>query len=97
MLPSGTGNPDSTSPTALATERVNPLRAGWEHWKRMAHAVGVVQTRFLMVIFYFAVVLPTGIFMRLSQDRLRLAHPDGSCWIPHKQEEPSIETARRQF
>ena len=28
----------------------------WAHWKKVAHAVGVVQTRILMVIFYFIVM-----------------------------------------
>lgn len=75
----------------------NPLRAGWEHWKKLAHAVGVVQTRFLLVLFYFLFVMPLGLIMRLFQDKLQLRRPTGSCWAPHVHEEQSIDTARRQF
>jgi hypothetical protein len=75
----------------------NPLRAGWEHWKKLAHAVGVVQTRFLLVVFYFLFVMPLGLVMRLTQDKLQLRRPTGSCWAPHAHEEQSIEAARRQF
>lgn len=85
----------STSHAAVASS--NPLRAGWERWKKLAHAVGVVQTRFLLVIFYFIVVAPLGLVMRLSEDKLHLREPKDTCWSPHNDEQQSIETARRQF
>jgi len=73
------------------------LRATWERWKQIARAVGVVQTRLLMVVLYFIFVLPIGLVMRLSGDPLRLKNRTGSNWTPHRQEEASLETARRQF
>jgi len=72
------------------------FRGTWEHWKKIAQAIGVVQTRLLMIGFYFVVVLPTGLLMRLSDDKLHLKRPTGTNWVPHPQVEPSIETARRQ-
>jgi hypothetical protein len=72
-------------------------RAAWAHWKKIAHAVGVVQTRVLMVIFYFIVVLPIGLIMRLRGDPLHLKAPTDSNWTPHRHEEPSLDSARRQF
>ncbi len=72
-------------------------RAGWEHWKQIAHAVGVVQTRFLMVLFYFVMVLPLGLLMRSREDRLRLRPPEGSLWVPHEDHEHTLERARRQY
>ena len=74
-----------------------PVRAAWAHWTKIAHAVGVVQTRVLMVIFYVIVVLPIGLIMRLSGDPLHLKHPAGGNWSPHRHEEPSLDGARRQF
>lgn len=73
------------------------VRATWERWKKIARAVGVVQTRILMVFFYFVLVLPIGVIMRLSGDPLRLKPREGSNWTPHRQEDASLETARRQF
>ena len=73
------------------------LRATWTRWKKIARAVGVVQTRILMVCLYFIFVLPVGVVARLSGDPLRLKRPTGSNWTPHRDEEASIESVRRQF
>lgn len=73
------------------------LRAAWSHWKKIARAVGVVQTRILMVLFYFVFVLPVGIVMRMRGDPLHLKRPAGGNWTAHRDEEASVDTARRQF
>ncbi len=73
------------------------LHAAWDRWKKIARAIGVVQTRILMVVFYFIFVLPLGLVMRLSSDRLHLKPPARGNWTPHRHEEPSLDTARRQF
>ena len=73
------------------------VRAAWAHWKKIAHAVGVVQTRVLMVIFYFIAVLPIGLIMRLAGDPLHLKRPTGSNWTVHRHQEPSMDSARQQF
>lgn len=72
------------------------LRA-FDHWKQAAHAVGVVQTRFLMLVIYAIVVVPTGLLMRLSRDPLHLRPPAQSNWTPARQSERSVESARQQF
>jgi hypothetical protein len=66
-------------------------------WREMAHAVGVVQTRFLMFAFYLVMVVPTGLLMRLFRDPLHLRLRRGSNWSPVESAPPSLETARRQF
>jgi hypothetical protein len=73
------------------------MRAAWAHWKKIAHAVGVVQTRVLMVIFYFIAVLPIGLVMRLAGDPLHLKRPARGNWTPHRHQEPSVDRARQQF
>ncbi len=72
-------------------------RRVWEHWKQAAHAVGVVQTRFFMLIVYAVAVVPTGLLMRLSRDPLHLRAPKQSNWTPSPQSERSVDAARRQF
>ncbi len=67
-----------------------------ERWKKAAHSIGVVQTRFIMLMVYVAMVLPTGLLMRLFADPLHLKQPK-SNFSPVKQEKPSLETAHNQF
>ena len=80
-----------------ASDPTGFVRTAWTHWKKIAHAVGVVQTRVLMVIFYFIAVLPIGLIMRLAGDPLHLKPPAGGNWTAHRHQEPSLDSARRQF
>jgi hypothetical protein len=72
-------------------------RAIWNRWTQMARALGVVQTRFLLVGFFLVVVLPTGLFVRATGDRLRLKPPKGSNWVPLDDKKQDLDAARRQF
>ncbi len=72
-------------------------RTAWEHWKKIGHAVGVVQTRILMVIFYFIAVLPIGLIMRLAGDPLHLKPQKDGNWTAHRHQEPSVDNSRQQF
>jgi len=83
--------------TVPAAPAMGLARASWERWKQIARAIGVVQTRLLMIAFYMVLVLPLGVVMRVATDRLHLRPPQGSNWVPHRQEPQSLETARRQF
>jgi len=83
-------------PAATAAAGHGVLRRIYERWKRAAHAVGVVQTRVLMVLIYATVVVPTGVVMRLSRDPLHLRKPEQTNWTPARQSERSVEAARQQ-
>ncbi len=72
------------------------LRAAWDHWKKIARAIGVVQTRLLMVVMYFIFVVPLGLVARMRADPLHLRAPKGSNWMPHRHQPPNLESARRQ-
>jgi hypothetical protein len=86
------------SPEASVTiRRTGVLRKAWERWRKIAHSIGTVQTRLLLIAFYFVVVCPLGLAMRLSGDRLHLKLTSQSHWSPHPYEKASVETARRQF
>lgn len=79
------------------SQPVGLVRSAWERWKQIAHAIGVVQTRLLMILFFFVVAFPLGLVMRLSGDKLRLKPPAGSNWTPHPDEPQNLEAARRQY
>lgn len=78
-------------------KQAGALRAIWQRWTQLARAIGVVQTRFLMVLFFIVIVLPTGIFVRATGDRLRLKPPKGSNWVPLEEKKQDLDAARRQF
>jgi hypothetical protein len=91
----------TASAATVQPEKAQPAhgfaRRIYEQWRRGAHAVGVVQTRFLMFLIYLIAVVPTGLLMRLSSDPLQLRKPEKSNCRPARHEERDLETARRQF
>lgn len=89
-------DPATEQPVAAAP-RTGLMRGAWQRWTQIAHAVGVVQTRFLMIAMYVVFVLPLGLIVGRRQDRLRLKPPEGSLWIPHREQEQTLDSARRQF
>lgn len=86
----------STAPAPKPKEPGFP-KAVWNRWSQMARAIGVVQTRFLLLLFFIVVVLPTGIFVRATGDRLRLKPPKDSNWVPLEDKKQDLDAARRQF
>jgi hypothetical protein len=86
-----------TPAVAASAAPLSFLRMAWTRWKKIARAIGVVQTRILMVFVYFIFVVPVGLFMRVKSDPLRLRPPAGSNWAPHRDEEATIDAVRRQF
>ena len=87
----------SLSHDAPAADSVAGWRAAWAHWMKMGHAIGVVQTRILMVFFYFVAVMPLGLVMRLRGDPLHLKPREEGNWTPHQHQEQTLDAARRQF
>lgn len=63
---------------------------------RVAHAVGNVQARILMVLFYAVIVTPFALGARLFSDPLGLRRrPRG--WLAREARVSSIDEGRRQF
>ena len=73
------------------------LKKTWEKWKKIAHRIGVFQSKILLSILYVTIVLPFSIAMRIFFDPLRLK-PDNSStyWLKRTVEKDSLEEARRQ-
>jgi hypothetical protein len=69
----------------------------FRRWTAAARAIGVAQTRLLMLLIYVTIVLPTGLILRLRSDPLRLKPPPESNWLPSRQEKPTVDRARQQF
>ena len=73
------------------------LRRAWEGWKKIAHVIGVFNTRVIMSILYFLIVLPFGLVFRLFSDPLQLREPTESNWVAQPQQDHNLDTARNQF
>jgi hypothetical protein len=89
---------DGADGAAEATVKPQGLaRTAFDRWKRLAHAIGVVQTRLFLILFFFMAAFPLGLMMRASGDRLRLRDPGDSNWVAHDHVAQNLDTARRQY
>jgi hypothetical protein len=69
----------------------------WERWKHTGRAIGDFQARVVLTFFYFVIVLPFGLGVRLLSDPLRLRRPAAnSTWIARTTHDTDMEQARRQ-
>jgi hypothetical protein len=81
-----------------------PLAKVWESWKGFSRRMGNYQSRVLMALLYFTVVLPFGLGVTLLGDPLKIKHSGSwsdvtlTNWRPkHAPITPSLEEAGRQF
>ena len=74
------------------------LRRTWERWKVIAHIIGNFQARVLLSIFYFLVVPPFALIVKIYRDPLHLRHSKSdSFWISRPASDTSETAAKRQF
>lgn len=68
----------------------------WARWKVVAHVIGNFQARVLLTLFYFVIVPPFALIVKLAKDPLGLRPPRGaSFWGTRPETDPGA--ARRQF
>jgi hypothetical protein len=70
----------------------------WEAWKAVARRIGDVQARILLAVFYFVVLAPFALIVRLTSDPLAIRPRTRRGW--HARVEPPgtvLERAQRQF
>lgn len=74
------------------------MRTAWDGWKARARDIADFQSRLLLTIFYFTVLVPFGLLTRLSRDPLRLhRRTSETAWCPRPATDATVEGARRQF
>ena len=90
--------PDGKQKAPAAAQGAGGLRRWWERWKAFATEMGNYQSRMLLAFFYFIVVTPLGIPLRLFGDPLRLRQVGGSSfWVERRPVSQGVEKAREQF
>ena len=74
------------------------LKAIWEGWKRLAHRIGVFNTKLLLFLFYYLLLGPLSLTVRLFQrDMLGKTIQEGSLYRAAETATQDAERARRQF
>ena len=74
------------------------LRRVWHYWAEAANYIGDFQARLLLTLFYFTVLMPYGLIVRLFGDPLHITRrPAVSGWIRREARNIDWHTARRQF
>lgn len=69
----------------------------WARWKLIAHVIGNFQARLLLSVFYFVVVPPFALIVKLK-DPLGLRRKSaGSGWVDRPTADTPSGAARRQF
>ena len=70
------------------------IRRLWTRWRRVAHALGVIQTWVGLTLIYWLLVVPLGGVVRMCMDPLGLRGRGG--WRDREARPGPSETARRQ-
>ena len=74
------------------------LKAMWARWKIVAHKIGNFQARLLLLLFYFIVLAPFAVGVKLLSDPLRLRTGRGHGWLPLPGGDvDAVTLAKRQF
>jgi hypothetical protein len=74
------------------------LTSTWAAWKSFRHTFGALQGRVLLTLFYFIVVGPFAIGLKVLSDPLRLKPPGSGHWTDRPDlREGAARQARRQF
>lgn len=90
--------PSKAKKAAVPGQEGTLLRRLWEGWKGFATEMGNYQGRMLLAFFYFLVVTPFGVLVRLFSDPLRMRSPtDLSFWDSRPEISNKLDEARRQF
>jgi hypothetical protein len=75
------------------------MRALWQAWTRVARRIGDVQARIMLTLFYYTVLGPFAVVLRMRGDGLALRPGRSGGW--HRRDEPegpsALDRARRQF
>ena len=82
---------------AVKNQEENIIKRLWFRWTRFAAVMGNVQSRIIMGFFYFIVVTPFGLIVRIFNDPLQMKkQPSGSNWTEKEAADTTIQSAQEQ-
>jgi hypothetical protein len=68
----------------------------WRGWLRVATVIGDFQARLVLSLFYFVIVLPFGVLVRLFLDPLGIRGQRQSTWSEFSARSRTVEEGSRQ-
>jgi hypothetical protein len=68
----------------------------WNAWKKVGQFIGDMIGRLVLMIFYYTIVLPFGLGVRLFSDPLDMSKNRPPAWHTRESVEASIEASREQ-
>ena len=68
----------------------------WQWWQKIAKKIGDFQARLILAVFFFVIVLPLGLIVRLFGDPLE-RKKSAAGWAVKSETSNTVESARRQF
>ena len=75
-----------------------PFRQAWAKWQAFAAEMGNYQGRMLLGFFYFLVVTPFGLGVRVFSDPMAVKRRKGaSSWVERRPMNQELDSAREQF
>jgi hypothetical protein len=84
--------------TSTEVKKTNVLKTMWEWWKRTARKIGEVQSRIILVIFYFVLLMPFALLVKWGSDPLGIKKKSSKGWQEREEKEGTVmEKATRQF
>ena len=74
------------------------LKRLWDRWKRIAHKIGDFQARLILGVFYFVLLAPFALVLKLFSDPLHLKNRNAK-WVPYPgmPDDDPLARARSQF
>lgn len=85
-----------SSDSEKSSEALNTLRIIWHYWKKIAHRIGVFQSKLILSLFYFTLFMPFGVVFALFKDGLRIKNKTSSSWIVKNKQSETLEAMRKQ-
>ncbi len=74
------------------------LKIVWAKWQIFGHKLATVQARILLSLFYFLILGPFAVVLKLAADPLHLRAAGSRRWTPREQPPGEARTlARRQY
>ena len=71
------------------------LKTVWSLWKRLAQTIGDFIGRIVLTVFYFTILVPFGLGVRLLSDPLELKDFPKAGWLDRETHDTSLEHGRR--
>lgn len=88
----------SIDPLIQTRKRPITMKKLWEWWKRVARKIGDFQARIILTIFYFIILGPFALAVRLGSDPLAIKANTHKGWQPKTEGKGTpMEQATKQF